>query len=87
MRFHVELRTDDPDLVKILSEVSNRAKFVKKALRHFVSTKQGKETFRLMSEREMQHRESREIPKSEKSISPKPNNVKEKGDYDFDRFL
>jgi len=87
MRFHVEIRTDDPELIKIISEVSNRAKFVKKAIRHFISTKQGKETFRLMSKREMKHRESRGSLKSEKSVSPKPENVKEKGSYDLDKFL
>jgi hypothetical protein len=84
MRFHVELRTDDPDLEKVLSEVGNKAKFVKKALKYYITTKRGKETFRIMSKRELKDKES---PKSEKSISPKPENIKEKIDYDLDRFL
>ena len=84
MRCRVEIRTDDPELIEILTGVKNRAKFVKKAIRHFISTKQGKEMFMIMSKREMKDRES---PKSEKSISPKPENVKEKGGYNLDKFL
>jgi hypothetical protein len=84
MRFHVELRTDDPDLEKILSKVGNKAKFVKKALKYYISTKRGKETFRIMSKCGLKDRES---PKSEKSISRRPENIKEKIDYDLDRFL
>jgi hypothetical protein len=53
MLFKVEIRTDDPELVKILCELRKRAKFVKKALKHYISTKQGKETFRVMSKRGM----------------------------------
>ena len=49
MRFNVELRTDDPKLIEILLGVRNRAKFVKGALRHFISTKRGKETLEVMS--------------------------------------
>ncbi len=49
MIFRVELRTDDPKLIEILLGVRNRAKFVKGALRHFISTKRGKETLEVMS--------------------------------------
>ena len=48
MRFNVELRTDDPKLIEILLGVSNRARFVKTALRHFISTKRGKKTLEAM---------------------------------------
>ena len=49
MIFRVELRTDDPKLIEILPGVRNKAKFVKRALRHFISTKRGKETLMIMS--------------------------------------
>ena len=49
MIFRVELRTDDPKLIEILLGVRNKAKFVKRALRHFISTKRGKETLMIMS--------------------------------------
>ena len=49
MRCRVEIRTDDPELIEVLDGVRNRARFMKKALKHFISSKQGKETFRAMS--------------------------------------
>ena len=49
MRYRVEMRTDDPELIEVLDRVRNRARFVKKALTHFISSKQGKKTFRAMS--------------------------------------
>ena len=49
MIFRLELHTDDPEIIDVLVDVKNRAKFVKKALRHFISTKGGKETLMVMS--------------------------------------
>ena len=49
MIFRLELHTDDPEIIDVLVDVKNRAKFVKKALRHFISTKRGKETLMVMS--------------------------------------
>ena len=49
MLFHVELRTDDPELIRALQGVRNRARFVSMALKHFVSTTLGRETLSLMS--------------------------------------
>ena len=37
MIFRLELHTDDPEIIDVLVDVKNRAKFVKKALRHFIS--------------------------------------------------
>ena len=45
----MELRTDDPELIKALQGVKKRAGFVRMALKHFLSTKQGRETLAIMS--------------------------------------
>ena len=82
MLFRVELRTDDPKLIEVLTEVRNKAKFVKKALKHYISTKRGKETIRIMSSRDHEDR----VPKPENSISSASDNRKKSG-YDLDRFL
>ena len=42
MIFRVEFRTDDPDLIEILGGVRNKARFIKRALRHFISSRQGR---------------------------------------------
>ena len=47
--FHVEIRTDDPELIRALQGVKNKAGFVRMALKHFLSTKQGRETLAIMS--------------------------------------
>ena len=71
MRFNVELRTDDPKLIEILLGVSNRAKFVKTALRHFISTKRGREALEVMSRTGTSLERSR--------IGPSRTNVRKKG--------
>ena len=90
MLFHVELRTDDPELIEVLGGVRNSARFVKKALRHFVSTKQGKEAFRVMSKqgaRNSEKRKGKERQKHEESGLLPSDNGRKKDGYDFDRFL
>ena len=90
MRFHVELRTEDPELTEILREVRNKAKFVKKALKHYVCSKQGKETFRVMSKREI--RDTGSVKKGTESQGPENRSPfvpekKIKSTYDLDKFL
>ena len=90
MRFHVELRTEDPELIEILREVRNRAKFVKKALKHYVCSKQGRETFRVMSKREIRDIVSvkkRMEAQSPEDRSPSVPEKKIKSTYDIDNFL
>jgi len=86
----VELRTDDPELIEILSEVRNKAKFVKMALKHYISTKHGKETFRVMSKRGMMLSKiggkDAKSQKPENFFPPAPRSDK-RSVYDFDRFL
>lgn len=89
MLFKVELRTDDPELVKILCEVRKRAKFVKKALKHYISTKRGKETFRVMSTQDIE--DTGKVKKTDAQKLEKPvHNISGSGKksvYDLDRFL
>ena len=85
----MELRTDNPELIKVLSGVRNRARFVKRALKYFVSTKQGKEAFRSMSKMGSENPEKgkvKEPQKTEESGSLPSNNI-EKAGYDLDKFL
>lgn len=87
MIFKVELRTDDPKLIEVLSEVRNKAKFVKKALRHYISTKRGKETFRIMTKHEPRDvGGEKDIRQPKRSVSPSLDKGK-KAVYDFDSFL
>ena len=96
MRFNVELRTDDPKLIEILLGVRNRAKFVKTALRHFISTKRGKKTLEAMF-RTGSGPGSRRIEPARTNVGKKDAagaGNQEKGKlkhirdgYDFDRFL
>ncbi|MDA8172795.1 MAG: hypothetical protein M0Z48_13310 [Nitrospiraceae bacterium] len=89
MLFRIELRTDDPKLIEILLGVRNRAKFVKGALRHFISTKRGKETFRSMSKIEGKNPEEGKVKERQKpkESGPLPSDNDKKVSYDLDRFL
>jgi hypothetical protein len=90
MIFRVEFRTDDPELIETLRDVRNKARFIKRALRHYISSKRGKETFRVMSKREIRDADSlKNKPAAQRSENSVPS-VTEKGEkktYDFDKFL
>ena len=47
--FRVDIRTKDPELAGALKAARNRARLVKLALKHFLSTERGKEAVLLMS--------------------------------------
>jgi hypothetical protein len=90
MIFRVEFRTDDPDLIETLGGVRNKARFIKRALRHYISSKRGKETFRVMSKREIRDadilKNKPAAQRSENSVPSTPGK-KEKSGYDLDKFL
>jgi len=82
----VELRTDDPELIEILSEVRNKAKFVKKAIKHYISTRQGRETLRVMSTQDIKDTGKAKKRDAQKPVPPISGSSKRRV-YDFDRFL
>ena len=97
MLFRVELRTDDPELIETLNGLRNKAKFVKRAIKHYISTRQGRETLRVMSKQDsedtgkVKKRDQKpEKPvheiKPEKPVHDIPGNRKGSA-YDLDRFL
>jgi hypothetical protein len=89
MIFHVELRTDDQELIEVLGTVRNRAKFVKRALRHYISTRTGKEALKSLSKpgaKNLEGGKIQERQKPEKS-SPLTSDNGKKGSYDLDSFL
>ena len=85
----MELRTDDPELIEVLAGVRNRARFVKRALKYFVSTKQGKETLKAMSKVGSKNPEREKVkgPQKTRESGSLPSDNIEKGGYDLDRFL
>ena len=69
--FRVDIRTKDPELAEALKAARNRARLVKLALKHFLSTERGKEAVFLMS----------------KPLSARKPTRKKKEIFNFDAFL
>jgi len=88
MLFRVELRTDDPELIETLNGLRNKAKFVKRAIKHYISTRQGRETLRVMSKHYIEDtgKVKKGDQKPEKPVHEIPGNRKGSA-YDLDRFL
>ena len=102
MLFHVELRTDDPEVIRALQGVKNRARFVSMALKHFLSTKQGRETLAVMlrqgprvpGKKKASGHESGDVVNFDELLTGKtkreeegPEKKQEKGGLNSDRFL